>query len=106
MQDFTLNFGKFKGQKFLSTPTSYQDWLLKQDWFKGAKKTEATNEEVLYLHTRVDYNNCSFENWLKQVKVAYENYFKRNKADIGRYGEPMEYDEWIYKQLLAVVYGQ
>jgi uncharacterized protein (DUF3820 family) len=34
MQNFTLRFGKYKGQQFLSTPTFYQQWLLKQDWFK------------------------------------------------------------------------
>jgi hypothetical protein len=30
----TLKFGKFKGQKFNETPTWYQQWLLKQEWFK------------------------------------------------------------------------
>ena len=30
----TLKFGKFKGQKFNETPAWYQEWLLKQDWFK------------------------------------------------------------------------
>ena len=34
MQNFTLKFGKYKGHQFLSTPTFYQKWLLKQDWFK------------------------------------------------------------------------
>ena len=34
MNNFILKFGKHKGQDFLSTPKSYQDWLLKQDWFK------------------------------------------------------------------------
>jgi hypothetical protein len=34
MNNFTLKFGKYKGQMFLSTPVSYQQWLLKQDWFK------------------------------------------------------------------------
>ena len=34
MKNFTLKFGKYKGQQFLSTPTYYQNWLLKQDWFK------------------------------------------------------------------------
>lgn len=31
----TLKFGKFKGQKFNDTPLWYQNWLLKQDWFKS-----------------------------------------------------------------------
>jgi hypothetical protein len=34
MTNFTLKFGKYKGQMFLSTPVSYQQWLLNQDWFK------------------------------------------------------------------------
>jgi hypothetical protein len=61
-----------------------------------------TNEEVLYLHTRAAYNNCSFENWLKQTKNSYECYVKRNKADIAKFGNPMPYDEWIYKQILCL----
>ena len=36
-EDFTLKFGKYKGQNFLSTPTSYQTWLVQQDWFKMPK---------------------------------------------------------------------
>lgn len=38
--DTVLKFGKFKGQSFEATPKWYQDWLLKQDWFK-----RPTNEE-------------------------------------------------------------
>jgi hypothetical protein len=34
IQDFTLSFGKFKGQLFLTTPKSYQQWLTQQQWFK------------------------------------------------------------------------
>ena len=32
--NFNLPFGKYKGMEFQDTPKSYQDWLLKQDWFK------------------------------------------------------------------------
>ena len=34
MTNFILKFGKHKGQEFNSTPLSYQNWLLNQDWFK------------------------------------------------------------------------
>lgn len=34
MKNFTLKFGKYKGQNFLSTPSSYQTWLTSQEWFK------------------------------------------------------------------------
>lgn len=36
--NFILKFGKYKGQKFGNTPTSYQDWLVKQDFFKASKE--------------------------------------------------------------------
>lgn len=36
----TLKFGKFKGQKVCDTPTWYQQWLLKQDWFNGTTSEE------------------------------------------------------------------
>ena len=29
-----LKFGKHKGSNFYNTPKSYQNWLLKQEWFK------------------------------------------------------------------------
>ena len=32
--NFILKFGKYKGLNFQSTPKSYQDWLIAQDWFK------------------------------------------------------------------------
>jgi hypothetical protein len=32
--NFILKFGKYKGENFSNTPKWYQDWLLKQDWFK------------------------------------------------------------------------
>jgi len=35
MNNFKLPFGKYKGQDFFSTPKSYQNWLLNQDWFKA-----------------------------------------------------------------------
>ena len=38
--DFILKFGKYKGQNFINTPKSYQDWLLNQDWFKTPSNEE------------------------------------------------------------------
>jgi hypothetical protein len=40
MENFTLKFGKHKGQQFLNTPLSYQNWLLSQDWFKVSSNEE------------------------------------------------------------------
>lgn len=39
MKNFILKFGKYKGLEFLSTPISYQNWLLSQDWFKLPNNT-------------------------------------------------------------------
>lgn len=38
--NFTLKFGKYKGQNFVNTPKSYQDWLTAQDWFKMPSNEE------------------------------------------------------------------
>ncbi len=46
MTNFILKFGKYKGQLFLSTPKSYQDWLLNQDWFKLPATTEAKYDVI------------------------------------------------------------
>ena len=43
MQNFILKFGKYKGQLFSNTPKNYQDWLLKQDWFKMPSGYDTTN---------------------------------------------------------------
>ena len=51
MTNFTLKFGKYKGQEFLSTPTSYQSWLLKQDWFKiPTKQTPLHFQITMQVH--------------------------------------------------------
>jgi hypothetical protein len=36
MKSYILKFGKHKGQNFFDTPVSYQEWLLRQEWFKEA----------------------------------------------------------------------
>ena len=46
MENFILKFGKYKGQQFLSTPKNYQDWLVKQDWFKLPINKEARYDIV------------------------------------------------------------
>ena len=46
MENFTLKFGKFKGQKFNETPDWYQAWLLKQDWFKMQSVSQSTYDST------------------------------------------------------------
>jgi len=42
-----LRFGKHKGQQFENTPKNYQDWLLKQDWFKAPKQEVPLHRQSL-----------------------------------------------------------
>ena len=41
-----LRFGKYKGQQFENTPKSYQNWLLKQDWFKAPKQEKPLYKQL------------------------------------------------------------
>lgn len=45
-QIMTLRFGKYKGQNFINTPKTYQDWLLKQDWFKMPKQEMPLHQQL------------------------------------------------------------
>ena len=68
MTNFTLKFGKYKGQDFLSTPTSYQSWLLKQDWFK-----------MPITLTPLQQAEKSFSSLSNQLK-GWDGYSKRGSA--------------------------
>ena len=41
-----LRFGKYKGQEFEKTPKSYQDWLMKQSWFKAPKQEKPLHQQL------------------------------------------------------------
>ena len=70
MKNFTLKFGKYKGQQFENTPKSYQDWLLKQDWFKAPKK------EQLPLHRQ---SLSGWDGYSKRGKAIYDAIFEQEK---------------------------
>lgn len=52
--DFTLNFGKFKGELFSQTPDWYQNWLPQQAWFKIPTNSQKTISHwgVFYMPTK------------------------------------------------------
>jgi hypothetical protein len=65
--NFKLKFGKHKGEMFLNTPKSYQDWLKNQDWFnlndniQRYNNTGIDNGTVTYNVVRIyikDYSNA------------------------------------------------
>jgi len=79
MKNFTLKFGKYKGLQFLSTPISYQTWLLAQDWFK----MPVVLTEMQQAQKRV--SNCAnqlkgWNGYSRTGAVAYDNMFEAEKA--------------------------
>lgn len=67
-----LRFGKFKGQKFNNTPNWYQDWLLKQDWFKAPKK------EVKPLHHQLN----GWDGHSSRGQAIYDAIFEQEKNEM------------------------
>lgn len=65
----TLRFGKYKGQEFNSTPKSYQEWLLKQDWFKIPKAKP--------LHRQLS----GWDGYSKKGQAIYDAIFEQEKTD-------------------------
>jgi uncharacterized protein (DUF3820 family) len=61
MKDFILKFGKFRGQMFLSTPSSYQSWLLSQDWFKIPSDAQELKTYALLECDNVHTEGLSYE---------------------------------------------
>lgn len=69
-----LRFGKFKGQKLSETPQWYQDWLLKQPWFKAPKKTK-TNSDVEDAHRALR----GWDGFSRKGQAAYDRIFEWEK---------------------------
>jgi hypothetical protein len=69
--DTILKFGKFKGQKLSETPSWYQEWLPKQDWYKPAVSANTTSEEKLarngFIYKYTDAEMINFE------KIGYKS---------------------------------
>lgn len=78
MKNFTLKFGKYKGQLFLSTPVSYQNWLLSQDWFKAPKNDELTNAQKQFSNAYKQLGN--WNGYSKRGAAIYDNMFEAEKA--------------------------
>lgn len=92
MTNFTLKFGKYKGQEFLSTPINYQNWLLSQDWFKApvTNKLELIRKEMSQLNKSLK----GWDGYSKRGEYAYDRMFEleQQEADIifcacGRFNE-------------------
>lgn len=79
MNNFTLKFGKYKGLQFLSTPVSYQNWLLSQDWFKAP--TVLTDlQKAQKMVSQCANKLKEWNGYSKSGAVAYDNMFEAEKA--------------------------
>jgi hypothetical protein len=65
----TLRFGKHKGEQFENTPKSYQDWLLKQDWFKAPKQEVPLHRQSL----------SGWDGYGKRGQAIYDAIFEQEK---------------------------
>jgi hypothetical protein len=65
-----LAFGKFKGQEFTSTPVWYQNWLVKQDWFKP------TIEKP--LHHQLN----GWDGYSRKGETIYDAIFEQEKKEM------------------------
>ncbi len=70
--DFTLRFGKFKGQLFSQTPEWYQEWLPTQVWFKMPKDKP--------LHQQLN----GWDGHSRKGQAVYDAIFEQEKAEARR----------------------
>lgn len=64
-----LNFGKFKGMEFSSTPLWYQEWLMKQDWFNKPTQQKP-------LHQQLN----GWDGFSRKGQAIYDQIFEQEKA--------------------------
>ena len=70
----TLNFGKFKGTVFQSTPEWYKNWLLNQKWFK------ISSDEAI-THNTTQKRLSNWDGVSRGGEQAYYDMFELEKAE-------------------------
>ncbi len=79
MTNFTLKFGKFKGMNFNATPVWYQEWLVKQDWFKSPIANKLTP-----IHREMSELQKSLNGWdgnSRKGQYAYDRIFELEQQE-------------------------
>lgn len=79
MTNFTMKFGKYKGQQFLTTPKSYQEWLLKQDWFKIPAQSDAMQSAQKSI-SNLSKSLKGWDGYSAKGQAVYEQIFEAEKA--------------------------
>ena len=65
-----LKFGKFKGMELNQTPKSYQEWLLKQDWYKKPIIQKSLNAQLI-----------GWDGYSRTGQAVYDAIFEQEKAE-------------------------
>lgn len=81
MKNFILKFGKFKGQMFLSTPSSYQSWLLSQDWFKIPEDAQEIKKYALLQSGNVHTDELSYEDAI-EAQARHQRCFPTSSWEV------------------------
>jgi uncharacterized protein (DUF3820 family) len=89
-----LTFGKFKGQDYFTTPSWYQEWLKKQDWFKVPVKMD----DLALVQQEMSKVSNQLKGWnghSSRGQASYDRMFEleQMESDImycncGRFNEP------------------
>jgi hypothetical protein len=56
--------------------------------------------KILYIKTSFLYAN--FDEFKKECKKSYIEYFDRNTHNIEKYGQPKTFSQWINKQIIIL----
>lgn len=80
MKNFTLKFGKYKGQQFLSTPVSYQNWLLSQDWFKAPTQQLTEVQKASKQISQLSSQLKGWNGYSKRGAAIYDSLFEAEVA--------------------------
>jgi hypothetical protein len=111
MQNFTLKFGKYKGQNFLSTPASYQAWLLGQDWFyMPSNDVEAKYSEAAKNLVRSNYSDRSVDAMFEAEVLLDDAMYTAQKYSGMSHSQKQqamanEYDEIVAENMVYEYYN-
>lgn len=111
MANSILTFGKFKGQDFFTTPSWYQEWLNKQDWFKAPtqltelQKAEKSISELSRQLNRWDGHSSrgtALYDSLFDAEVAMDDAVENERKYFGMNAEEKQAQmDWDYAEIVA-----
>jgi len=93
MTNFTLKFGKYKGQLFLSTPVSYQNWLLNQDWFKAPNQESVEKYEYALIENYTIHTSDISLSDAEEMLQRHKNCFPDHRWEIKKMSDVVGWEK-------------